>query len=301
MADILWGAPAAEALSGELARRVQALRGRGTVPVLAVVRVGGRPDAAAYERSILKRCAGVGIDVRRHLLTEDGAGERLPETVRDISADGSVHGCLMLSPLGDAALEAEARALLAPEKDVDGMTALSLAAVFTGTGPGYPPCTPRACLELLDYYRIPLAGRRAVVIGRSLVVGRPLAMMLQARDATVTLCHSKTEGLAAVCREAGILFCAAGRAGMVDGSFLSPGQVVVDVGTSLDESGKLRGDVRFQEAEAAASAVTPVPGGVGAVTTAVLCRHVVEAAERASPACGKPPCPDMAGNKDIFR
>lgn len=279
MADILWGAPAAEALSGELARRVQALRGRGTVPVLAVVRVGGRPDAAAYERSILKRCAGVGIDVRRHLLAEDGAGERLPETVRGISADGSVHGCLMLSPLGDAALEAEARALLAPEKDVDGMTALSLAAVFTGTGPGYPPCTPRACLELLDYYRIPLAGRRAVVIGRSLVVGRPLAMMLQARDATVTLCHSQTQDLPALTRQADILISAAGRPGLVTGDMVKPGAAVIDVAMNRTAEGRLCGDADPSSVGPVAGWLTPVPGGVGPMTRAMLLQNVLRAAQ----------------------
>lgn len=282
MADILRGAPAAEALSGALALRVRALRDRGVLPLLTVLRVGARPDGVAYENSILKRCAKAGVEVRRSLLPEDCARARLLDAVRAINEDPSVHGCLLLSPLGNLALEEEARALLAPEKDVDGMTPLSLAAVFTGRGPGYPPCTAQACLEILDHYQIPLGGRRAVVIGRSLVVGRPLAMMLQARDATVTLCHSRTEGLPGICREAGILIAAAGRAGLVDRSFLSPGQVVIDVGASVDENGKLRGDVRFGEAESIVSAVTPVPGGVGAVTTAVLCKHVVEAAERAA-------------------
>ncbi len=281
-ADILRGAPAAAALSEALAPRVRAMWERGgTVPTLAILRVGDPPDGAAYENSILKRCAKVGVEVRRYLIPEEQAGARLPDAIREINEDPAVHGCLLLRPLADRAAELEAQTLLRPEKDVDGMTPLSLSAVFTGRGPGYPPCTARACLELLDYYRVPLRGRRAVVVGRSLVAGRPLAMLLQARDATVTLCHSKTEDLAAVCREADVLIAAAGRAGLVGRACFRPGQVVVDVGTSVDGEGKLRGDVRFEEAEPVVSAVTPVPGGVGAVTTAVLCAHVVEAAERA--------------------
>jgi len=282
MADILRGTPAAAALSGTLALRVQALRDRGTVPALAVLRVGDPPGGAAYENSILKRCAKTGVEVRRRLIPEDQAGTRLPDAIREINADPSIHGCLLLRPLADRAAELEAQALLSPEKDVDGMTPLSLSAVFTGRGSGFPPCTARACLELLDYYRVPLRGRRAVVVGRSLVVGRPLAMLLQARDATVTICHSQTQGLAEICREADILISAAGRPGLVDRACLRPGQVVVDVGTSAGGDGSLRGDVRFDEAEPVAAAITPVPGGVGAVTTAVLCGQVVEAAERAA-------------------
>lgn len=283
MADILRGAPVAAALTETLALRVQVLRDRaGIVPTLAVLRVGSPPSGVSYENSILKRCAKVGVEVRRLLLPEGCGKARLLDAVRAINEDPAIHGCLLLRPLEDPAAETEAQSLLSPEKDVDGMTPLSLAAVFTGQGPGYPPCTAQACMELLDHYRIPLRGRRAVVIGRSLVVGRPLAMMLQARDATVTLCHSKTKNLAAICREAGILIAAAGQPGLVGRAFLSPGQVAVDIGASVGGDGTLLGDLRSGEAEAIVSAFTPVPGGIGAVTTAVLCKHVVTAAERAA-------------------
>lgn len=171
MAEILRGAPAAEALCEALSPRVRVLRDRGTAPTLAIVRVGARPDGVAYESSILNRCAKVGIEVQRCVLPEDCVRARLPEEIRRIKENPLVHGCLMIRPLGNLALEQEARALLAPEKDVDGMTPLSLAAVFIGNGPGYPPCTAHACLEILDDYRIPLRGRRAVVIGRSLAAG----------------------------------------------------------------------------------------------------------------------------------
>lgn len=281
MADILRGAPVAAALTETLALRVQALRSlRGIVPTLAVLRVGDPPGGAAYENNVLKRCAKVGAEVRQYHLPEGCGKTRLPDVVQEVNGDPAIHGCLLLRPLEDRPAEAEAQSLLAPAKDVDGMTSLSLAAVFTGQGPGYPPCTAQACLELLDYYQVPLRGRRIAVIGRSLVVGRPLAMMLQARDATVTLCHSKTEGLAAICRESGILIAAAGQPGLVDRAFLSPGQVAVDVGTSVGRDGTLLGDLRPEDAEHIVSAFTPVPGGVGAITTAVLCKHVVEAAER---------------------
>ena len=160
------------------------------------------------------------------------------------------------------------------------MTSGSLAGVFTGAGTGYPPCTAQACMELLDHYQVPLSGKRVSVIGRSLVIGRPVSMMLQCRDATVTMCHTKTEDLPAVCRDADILLAAAGRAGIVDERFVRPGQIVVDVGINVGSDGKLCGDVRFDAVAPIVEAITPVPGGVGSVTTAVLVKHVVEAAEK---------------------
>jgi methylenetetrahydrofolate dehydrogenase (NADP+)/methenyltetrahydrofolate cyclohydrolase len=162
------------------------------------------------------------------------------------------------------------------------MTAGSLAQVFSGQGAGFPPCTAQACLEILDHYGVSLRGKRVAVVGRSLVVGRPVSMLLQRRDATVTMCHTKTADLPETCRQAEILVAAAGKMGMVDERYVSPGQVVIDVGIHVGEDGKLCGDVDFADAEPVVEAITPVPGGVGAVTTAVLCKHVVEAAERAA-------------------
>ena len=160
------------------------------------------------------------------------------------------------------------------------MTSGSLASVFTGKGAGYPPCTAQACIELLDYYGVNLSGKRAVVIGRSLVIGKPVSMMLQARNATVTMCHTKTVDMPSVCRDAELVIAAAGKAGVVDVRFASPKQIIVDVGINVDENGKLCGDVKFDDVEAIVSGITPVPAGVGAVTTAVLAKHVVEAAEK---------------------
>ena len=250
-------------------------------PTLCILRLGERPGDLVYERSAMKRCGKVGIDVREIVLPEGCTRERLLETIEQVNRDGAIHGLLMMRPLPVREDEDAARALLAPEKDVDGITAIAQSKVFTGAGAGYPPCTAQAVIEILDHYGVELAGRRAAVIGRSLVVGRPVAMMLMARDATVTLCHTRTEDLPELCRQADILVSAAGRAGLVTGAFTRPGQVIVDVGINV-RAGKLCGDVDFAAAEPLVGAITPVPGGVGAVTTAVLAAHVVQAAEKAA-------------------
>ena len=281
MAEILKGAPVAAALSEELIARAETLRKAGTVPTLAILRLGERPDDIYYETGAMKRCGKIGIEVKRFLLPEDCTKEQLLDAVREINGDGSIHGCLIFRPLPDKDMEDAACSLLAAEKDVDCMTSGSLASVFTGKGAGFPPCTAQACIELLDHYGVALTGKRAAVIGRSLVIGKPVAMMLLQKNATVTICHTRTVDMPSVCRGAEIIIAAAGKAGVVDKTFAAPGQVVVDVGINVDENGKLCGDVKFDEAEPVVSAITPVPGGVGAVTTAVLAKHVIEAAEKA--------------------
>ena len=280
MAQILKGAPVAAALSEALIPRAEKLREAGVVPTLAILRVGERPDDISYETGAVKRCEKIGIQVRRIELPANCTGEEILEEIRQINADSGIHGCLMFRPLPVKTDEARACALLAPEKDVDGMTSGSLASVFTGKGAGYPPCTAQACIELLDYYGIPLKGKRVAVIGRSLVIGKPVSMMLQSRDATVTMCHTKTVDMPAICREAEILVVAAGKAGVVNAEFARPGQIVLDVGINVDAEGKLCGDVQFDQVEPIVGAITPVPAGVGSVTTAVLAKHVIEAAEK---------------------
>jgi methylenetetrahydrofolate dehydrogenase (NADP+)/methenyltetrahydrofolate cyclohydrolase len=280
MAQILKGAPVATALSEELIKRVEVLKAAGVCPTLAILRTGERPDDISYETGAMKRCAKIGITVKQFCLPATYEREALLDTIRQINGDDSIHGCLMFRPLPIKQDEAEACALLAPEKDVDCMTTGSLASVFTGKGAGYPPCTAQACLEILDHYGVPLQGKRVVVIGRSLVIGKPVSMMLQARNATVTMCHTKTVDMPAVCRNAEIIIAAAGKAGVVNGQYASAGQVVIDVGINVDAQGKLCGDVKFDEVEPLVDAITPVPAGVGAVTTAVLAKHVIEAAEK---------------------
>ena len=280
MATSLTGAPVAAALTDSLMERAAKLKGQGVTPTLAILRVGERPDDISYETGAMKRCETIGVEVRQFLLPADCTREQLLDAIEEINGDGDIHGCLMFRPLPDKKLEEEACALLDPAKDVDGMTVGSLATVFTGKGAGYPPCTAQACMEILDHYGVDLTGKRVTVVGRSLVIGKPVSMMLQARNATVTMCHTRTVDMPSVCRGAEILVVAAGKAGVVAADCAAPGQVVIDVGINVDETGKLRGDVKFDEVEPMVAAITPVPGGVGSVTTAVLAKHVIEAAER---------------------
>ena len=281
MAQLWKGAPVAAALTEELSQRAQTLVAKGITPTLAIVRVGERPEDLSYERGALKRCEKVGIAVRQYLFTAASSQTDLMEVIEEINRDDSIHGCLLFRPLPKHMDEAAICAALSPAKDVDGITAGSLAAVFSGSGAGYPPCTAQACLEILDHYGYELKGKRAVVVGRSLVIGKPVSMLLLGRHATVTICHTRTADLPAECRRADLLVAAAGKAGAVSAQCLASGQVVLDVGINVDEDGNLVGDVDFAAAENTVEAITPVPGGVGAVTTSVLARHVIEAAEKA--------------------
>lgn len=283
MAEIWKGAPAAQAITEGLADRAARLRERGVIPTLAIVRVGERPEDLAYERGALKRCEKVGVTPRVFALPADASQEALLEVIHEINGDSGIHGCLLFRPLPRHMDEEAVRRALSPAKDVDGITDGSLAGVFAGSTQGFPPCTAQACLELLRHYGCDPAGKRAVVVGRSLVIGRPVALLLLQANATVTVCHTKTRDMAEICRQADILIVAAGRAGVVDASFVSPGQVVLDVGVNAGPEGQLLGDVDFPSVEPIVAAITPVPGGVGAVTSTVLCAHVVEAAERALP------------------
>ena len=282
MAEHWKGAPVAQALTERLIVKANQLKVQGIVPTLAIVRVGERPEDLSYERGALKRCEKVGIRVRQFTLPEESSHGDLLAVIEQINADREIHGCLLFRPLPPQIDEAAICAALDPAKDVDGITAGSLASVFTGGGAGYPPCTAQACMEILNYYGCDLTGKRAVVVGRSLVVGKPLSMLLLGKNATVTLCHTRTADLAAECRRAELLIAAAGRAGIIGANCLSPGQVVIDVGINVDAAGHLVGDVDFAAAEAVVGAVTPVPGGVGAVTTSVLARHVLDAAAKSA-------------------
>ena len=280
MATILKGAPVVAAMNERSAALCEQLKAKGVLPTLAVVRVGEREDDLSYERGVMTRCGKVGVEVKQYLLPADAQQEQLLDVIRQINGDDSIHGCLLFRPLPKQFDDTAVRAALAPEKDIDGITDASLAGVFTNTELGYPPCTAQACLEILKYYGVPLSGRRAVVVGRSLVVGKPAAMMLDRENATVTLCNSRTQNLPALCKEADVVVVAMGKMGAVGADCLRKGQTVVDVGIHVNEEGKLCGDVKFAEAEPVVDAITPVPGGVGTVTTSVLVGHVVQAAAK---------------------
>lgn len=281
MAELLKGLPVAKALTEELIEQVEALKKAGVTPTLAIVRVGERADDLSYERGATKRCETIGIAIRKYVLSADCSQEELMAVIDEVNRDDAIHGCLMFRPLPKTLDEVAACAALDPAKDVDCITEGSLFGVFANRKVGFPPCTAEACIQLLDYYGYELSGARVTVVGRSLVIGKPVSMMLQARNATVTMCHTRTRDLAAECRKAEVLVVAAGHIGTVRADAVSEGQTVIDVGINWDEqAGKLCGDVAFDEAEPIVGAITPVPGGVGSVTTAVLAKHVVEAAER---------------------
>lgn len=273
MPNTLTGAPAAAAIYAQVREHAAAL---DAPPCLAAVSVGAQPDDRAYLHSIALSAAGCGIAVRPVPLPADCAPEVLTDTLRALSTDGGVHGVLLLRPLPEALRAQEMLDTLDARKDVDGMTTASLGALVTGAA-GFAPCTAEACMELLRAHGIDPAGRRVTVVGRSLVIGRPAALLLTRADATVTLCHRKTPDLAARCRDADILLAAAGAPGLITRDFVRPGQIVLDAGATVLPDGTLRGDVA---PDAAAIAVcTPVPGGIGSVTTALLLRHTVQAAE----------------------
>ena len=292
MAKLLLGKEVTDALNGKLMECTAALREKGIVPTLAIVRCGANPSDLSYEKGATKRAELVGVAVKKYELPEDVTKEALLATIDEINADAAIHGVLMFRPLpkhlkGD---QNEICNRLDPKKDVDCMTDLSNAGVFEGrTDLGYAPCTPEACMEILDYYGIDCKGKSAVVIGRSLVVGKPAAMMLMGKHATVTVCHTKTVNTAEVARSADILVSSAGVLGSLTKDFVRPGQVVIDVSINWDPNkpnskggkGAIAGDAVFEEVEPIVEAITPVPGGVGSVTTSVLMKHVVEAAERA--------------------
>jgi methylenetetrahydrofolate dehydrogenase (NADP+)/methenyltetrahydrofolate cyclohydrolase len=280
MAQLLKGAPAAAALTEELAKRCGALKDRNIRPTLALLRVGENESDLAYERGIEKRCAAVGIEIRKVLLPADTDQASVLSAIADINSDPSVHGCLMFRPLPKHLDEAAVCEALDAKKDADCMTERSLTHVFTGRGDGFAPCTAESCIEILKYYGYNLSGKNVAVIGRSLVIGKPVSMLLQKENATVTMCHTKTVDLPKVCRDKDILVVAAGRARIVDASYTNAEQAVIDVGINVDADGNMCGDVDFDSVEPACAAITPVPGGVGSVTTAILCRHVIEAAEK---------------------
>ena len=280
MAQLLKAAAVVAAMKEGLLVRADALRAQGVVPVLAIVRVGDRADDLAYERGAEKRCASVHVDVRSVVLPETCSDSELQAELAALNRDRDVHGILLLRPLPGHLDEAAACAALAPEKDVDGVTEASLAGVFAGSGRGYAPCTAQACMALLDYYGINCRGKRAVVLGRSLVIGKPAAMLLLQKNATVTICHSGTEDVPAVLREADIVIAATGKMESLGAACFRAGQTVIDVGMSWnEEKQKFCGDVRFEEAEPLVDAISPVPGGVGGVTTCILAQHVIAAAE----------------------
>lgn len=288
MAKQLLGKEVTAALNERIKGNVAELQAKGVNPTLCIIRVGENPSDISYEKGATKRCETLGVACEKILLPEDVAQEELLATIDKVNKDDSIHGVLLFRPLPKHLDQAVIENALAPEKDVDCMTDLSMSGVFTGKKIGFPPCTPQACMEILDHYGIDCTGKKAVVVGRSLVVGKPAAMMLMGKNATVTVCHTKTVDVPAIAREADILISCAGVLNSLTKEYVRPGQVVIDVSINWDPEkinkkggkGAIAGDAVFDEVEPIVEAITPVPGGVGSVTTSVLVGHVVEAAMR---------------------
>lgn len=283
MAKRLSGVPVSEDLCRRIARGVALLREREVTPTLGIVRVGARPADMSYERGATRRAQSLGVAVSRTLLPEDVSARELAGVLEEINGNRHIHGCLLFRPLPPHLNVPDVLGVLAPEKDIDAMTGASMGGlVFQGMA-GFPPCTATACLELLRYYNVALKGKNVVIVGTGVTVGMPTAILLMNQGATVSACNIYTDPvrLRELCQGADIIISAAGKAGLIGRAHVHPGQVVVDVGVSPGADGKLRGDVDFAAVEPIVDAITPVPGGVGAVTSTVLSAHTVEAALRA--------------------
>lgn len=283
MAIILKGDVVAQALNEESSTLVDELKNKGIIPKLVIIRVGEKKEDLAYERGAKKSMEKVGVLTEVKVLPEDISQDEMEKVILEVNSDESAHGILLFRPLPKTLDEEKIISLIAPEKDVDCANGNSLVGVFTGKGGEkgcFAPCTARAAMEILKYYDIEISGKKAVVLGRSLVIGKPVAMMLLDENATVTICHSKTENMEKICSEADILVSAMGRLKSVNENHVNTNQVIIDVGINWDaEKGGISGDVDFNNVENSVKAITPVPGGVGGVTSSVLANHVVKAAQ----------------------
>ncbi|MGM9991690.1 MAG: bifunctional 5,10-methylenetetrahydrofolate dehydrogenase/5,10-methenyltetrahydrofolate cyclohydrolase [Candidatus Bruticola sp.] len=277
---ILDGRIITKAITQKLSLSSAELREKGIIPSLVTVRLGSREDDIAYEKGASKRCASVGIEVRNIVMAADTKQNDLIAQIKQLNNDPSVHGVLIFMPLPIHIDRNVVCAALDPSKDADGITPISQVGVYTGQPHmGFPPCTAQACMEIIKYYGFDIAGRNAVVLGRSQIVGKPAAMLLLEENATVTICHSRSQDAFELAQKADLLISAIGRPGFIDAKYLHEGQIVIDVGTSADAQGRLCGDIKWDEAQMV-KAITPVPGGVGAVTNAILAKHVIQAAQQ---------------------
>ena len=280
--SIIKGAQVAEAVSAETLKRAEALRLKGIEPCLAVIRVGEDGSQLAYERGALKRMDKCGINCRVCAFDENISQEDFENEFKKINDDNSVHGILLLQPLPKTLSVEPIKDIINPLKDVDAVSPVNMYKILANDKTGYAPCTAEGVMEILDWMGTDLKGKKCKVIGRSMIVGKPLGLLLLARDATVTYCHSKTIELAKETKDADVLIAAAGSAKLVGADFVNENMTVIDVGVNVDENGNMCGDVDFEAVEPIVANITPVPGGTGAVTTSVLAKHVVKSAEALS-------------------
>lgn len=277
MGYLIKGKEVADSISASLRKDVVELSIRNIKPKLKIIRVGEHPSDLAYERGAIKRCESIGIDVEVEALPIDISQDEFIKVLHEANQDSSVNGILIFRPFPKQLDENVIKHHIAAEKDVDCFGQINVAKVMENDESGYPPCTPAAVMEMLRYHQVRLSGKKVVVVGRSLVIGKPVAMMLLGENATVTICHSKTKKLNKVCADADVLVVGMGKAKMITAEYIKPGAIVIDVGINVDELGNLCGDVDLDECISKVSLITPVPAGVGSVTTTVLAKHVVKA------------------------
>lgn len=280
MAEILKGNVVAASIKEKMKKDIEDLSKIGKVPTLGIVRLGNNPDDISYEKSIIKNCDAIGVNSKVFEKNLDMTTEELVDFMKELNLDDSISGVLVFRPLPKHIDEAKIRGALSPAKDVDCMHPLNLAKVFEGDMSGFTPCTPKAAMEILLYNNVELEGKNVVVVNRSMVLGKPLAMMLLEKNATVTICHSRTKNLHEITSKADVVVTALGKAKFFDAKYFNKNSICIDVGVSLDSEGKLSGDIDYPEVSEMVSMITPVPGGVGAVTTSLLLSHVVDACKR---------------------
>jgi methylenetetrahydrofolate dehydrogenase (NADP+) / methenyltetrahydrofolate cyclohydrolase len=281
-AKLLTGKEVAQKMDLDLQKEVQALKARGISPVLKIIIAGDAADSMAYANSAKKMAEKNGVACDIEQLSGTISQDEFIKVLKQRNTDKNIHGIIVMRPMPKQISEDVIKYLLAPEKDIDCFNPVNAGKIMAGDMTGFPPATPQAVMEMLRFYEIPMQGKEAVVIGRSMVVGKPMSMLLLGENATVTVCHSKTKDLPAVCRRADILVAAIGKARMITADYIKPGAVVMDVGINV-EGDKLFGDVDTEPAKNVAGAITPVPGGVGTVTTRVLLKHVIKAAKMQNP------------------
>jgi len=280
MAKILRGSDVIQAMKVKLIEKNSELIEKGILPCLATIRIGEWPDDIVYEKQILKLFREVGMQVRAVILPEAITQKPLENVFQALNDDTTVHGILLFLPLEKHLDDEPLKRMIHPVKDVDGMCSENISKIFLGDDTGFAPCTPMGVMHLLKFNKIPLEGARVALVGTSMVVGKPLSMLLTRENATVIMCHSKTVDVAAECQRADIVISATGVSKLIKKEYVKPGAVVIDVGINIDRNtGKLSGDVDFEDVEPVAGAITPVPGGVGIVTNAVLAMHTLVAAE----------------------
>lgn len=277
MGILLKGKPVADSIAARVKDEAEELRRNNIIPKLKIIRVGEREDDLAYERAAVKRMKSANIDCEVLALPLNIDKETFEDEIKNVVNDNSVHGILVFRPLPKQLNEKDIRFIINPEKDIDCLNPINAAKILEGDESGFPPCTARAAMEILKYYNIDISGKEATVIGRSMVVGKPLSMMLLKENSTVTICHSKTENLPQVTKRADILIAAIGKSKMITKEYIKENSTVIDVGINADDEGNITGDVDTEDCIEKAAFITPVPAGVGSVTTAVLADHVVKA------------------------